>query len=252
MNKSKRFAGFLLLAPMLVLLVTACDREGGSLGGVPAENLSFCNDAIAAEDVASNPEDPSGPAKSNSLHEKALREAPDGIRSKFGQLVPLVKQAFESEDPDSIFRRESFRNLEDTVDRWIIDNCGIASKEITAVEYRFENIPHPVWEGRFAVRFVNEGKQVHEIAALRINDGVSDSAADLLKLPFEQIFQKVTFVDSAAETGGRTDNEVWDLKAGRYLLACFVPDGTTETTEGTGPPHAAKGMYNELNVRPSL
>jgi hypothetical protein len=252
MTKTKRFAGFLLLAPMLVLLVTACDREGGSLAGVPADYLSFCNDAIEAEAVAGNPEDPSAPAKSNSLHEKALRAVPDDIKTEFRQLVPLVRQAFESEDPDSIFRAPNFRKIEDTVDRWIIDNCGITRREVTALDYRFENVPHPLWEGRFAMRLINEGKEVHEVVALRINDDVSDSAADLLKLPFEEIFQKMTFVSSVAVEEGKTDDEVFDLKAGRYLFACFVPVGTTATTEGTGPPHAARGMYNEVNVRSSL
>jgi len=252
MTKAKRLTGFLLLAPMLVLLVTACDREGGSLAGVPAENLTFCEDVIKAEDVASNPENPNGPAESIALHDKALREAPDDIKTEFRRLVPQVRQALQSEEPDEIFREPNFRRLEDQVDRWVIENCGVATREIRALDYRFEDVPHPVWEGRFAVRLVNEGKEIHELAAFRINDGVTDSVEDLLALPPEQIFEKVAFVDSAAGAGGQTDNEVWDLKAGRYLLSCFVPVGTTETTEGTGPPHAARGMYNELNVRPSV
>jgi hypothetical protein len=252
MTKTRRRAAFVFLVPVLMLLVTACDREGGSLAGVPAEYLSFCNDAIKAEDVASDPANPSGPAESIALHDKALRRAPDDIKTEFARLVPRVRQALESEAPDEIFREPNFRKLEDEVDRWVIDNCGVATEEIRALEYRFEDVPHPVWEGRFAVRLVNEGKEIHEIAVVRVNDGVTDSAADLLALPLEQVFQKVAFVDSAAAVGNQSDNEVFDLEAGRYLFACFVPVGTTETTEGTGPPHATRGMYNELTVRPSV
>jgi hypothetical protein len=73
-----------------------------------------------------------------------------------------------------------------------------------------------------------------------------------LNLPPEQVFQKVAFVDSAAASGGQTDNEVFDLEAGRYVFACFVPVGTTDTTEGSGPPHVARGMSDEVIVRPSL
>ncbi len=252
MTKTKRFAGLLLLAPMLALLVTGCDREGGSRAGVPAEYLSFCEDIIDAEDVAANPEDPTGPAKSNALHDKALSKAPEDIKGNVAKLVPLVKQAFEAEDPDAIFRDPNFRKIEDTVDNWVIDNCGIRRRTITAVDYRFDNVPFPIWEGRVGVRLENDGKEIHEIALLKINDGVTESAADLVALPIEQAFTKVQFKDSAAGGPGKSDDEVFDLEAGRYLLACFVPVGTTETAEGTGPPHAARGMFGELNVRPSV
>jgi hypothetical protein len=252
MTKTKRIVGSLLLAPMLVLLLTACDREGGSLAGVPVEHLRFCEDVIKAEDVASDPENPSGPAISIGLHDTALKIAPEEIRGEFARLVPLVRQALESEDPDATFRDPNFRKIEDAVDKWVIDNCGIRRRTITAVDYRFDNVPHPIWEGRVGIHLENDGKEVHELALFKINDGVTESAAELVALPPEQAFTKIKFADSAADGPGESDDEVFDLQAGRYLYACFVPVGTTETQEGTGPPHTQRGMFGELNVRPSI
>lgn len=253
MTKTKRLLGFMLLAPMLMLLVTGCDREGGSLAGVPADYLSFCEDLIDAEDAANAVlgDDPNAP-DTNALHERALGKAPKEIKDEMSQLVPLVKQALASEDPDSVFRTLSFRKLEDEIDRWVIDNCGIRLRNVTAVDYRFDNIPHPIWEGRFAVHLENKGRDVHELAVFKINDGVTESAADLVALPPEQVFTKLRFVEGIADGPGRSDEEVFDLEAGRYLYACFVPVGTTEEKEGTGPPHVAEGMFGELNVRPSV
>lgn len=249
----KRFVGYLLLAPMLVLLVTACDREGGSRVGVPAEYLSFCEDMINGEDGVQLTlgEDPNAPDW-NALLDSALAKAPGGIRNEVRQVVPLVKQAMASEEPDTVFFSDNFRKIEDAIDRWVIDNCGVRRHDVTAVDYRFENIPYPVWEGRFAIHLENTGKEIHELAVFKINDGVTESAANLVALPPEQLFTKIQFAEAIATVEGTEDDEVLDLEAGRYLYACFVPVGTTKNGDGTGPPHAQRGMYGELNVRPSI
>jgi hypothetical protein len=38
------------------------------------------------------------------------------------------------------------------------------------------------------------------------------------------------------------------MDAGRYGAACFIPQGTTHSTEGSGPPHFTLGMFAEFTA----
>ena len=45
-----------------------------------------------------------------------------------------------------------------------------------------------------------------------------------------------------------SDTTFMRLEAGRYGGACFIPQGTTHDTEGSGPPHFTLGMFAEFTV----
>ena len=48
---------------------------------------------------------------------------------------------------------------------------------------------------------------------------------------------------------GEEDFMTVNLAPGRYLMACFLPKGTTSTkSTGTGPVHAALGMLEPIRV----
>ena len=47
---------------------------------------------------------------------------------------------------------------------------------------------------------------------------------------------------------GESDTTFMELEPGRYAAVCFIPQGTTQDTEGSGPPHHTLGMLGELTV----
>jgi hypothetical protein len=47
---------------------------------------------------------------------------------------------------------------------------------------------------------------------------------------------------------GHSDTTFIRMDRGLYVVACLVPQGTTQDTEGSGPPHHALGMVAEFTV----
>ena len=116
---------------------------------------------------------------------------------------------------------------------------------ITARDYSFD-APRTLPTGISSFTLRNSGAEEHHAQFLRLNDGVT----------VEQFGQAAAGNPDAAlalvstEGGpgsvepGKTGNEVFlDLRAGNYLLVCFIesPDGV---------PHIAKGMVQPIAVAP--
>ena len=49
-------------------------------------------------------------------------------------------------------------------------------------------------------------------------------------------------------TAGAAATAFGDLRPGRYFGVCFIPEGTTPTAEGQGPPHFTMGMLKEFAI----
>ena len=112
--------------------------------------------------------------------------------------------------------------------------------EVTAQDYHFEGLPTSVPAGS-SLTLTNAGAELHEIILVRKNDGVTESFDELLALPEEEAFQKVTTAGVLFAAPGESASMGIDatgapapmksitlVHEGEYLAICFIPQGTTE------------------------
>lgn len=113
---------------------------------------------------------------------------------------------------------------------------------ISATEYAFESEGLKAGKGR--VLFENAGGEPHFLAAAPIKPG--KTLADVRKwLKTEKgpsPIEEGDELNTAVLEGGSRQSVELDLKAGKYVMLCFVPD------RAGGPPHAFKGMVSEAVV----
>jgi len=117
---------------------------------------------------------------------------------------------------------------------------------ITADEYSFES--SGIKAGKNRLTFENVGKELHHILALPVREGAKFS--DVTKALTSEAPPKgpppvdfEAFQGTAVIDGGEKQVTELDLEPGKYALVCFIAD------RAGGPPHAAKGMVSELDVR---
>jgi hypothetical protein len=149
---------------------------------------------------------------------------------------------------------------------------------VTGYEYAFGNLPVSVPAGT-SLAFTNTGVEVHELIVARKNDGVTESWDELIALPEEEAFQKVTTLgplfaapgEAAAigigPAGPEPMSALTVVQEGEYIALCFIPQGTTELPDFSaeaeapaspdaasasgapqGPPHFVLGMRQEFTV----
>lgn len=113
---------------------------------------------------------------------------------------------------------------------------------VEAAEYVFnaETLP----SGEVEIAFDNIGAQPHHLIASPIK---GDATAEDVEAAFKEekgpppLSEKGTLSTAVLE-GGEAQLVTMDLEPGRYALYCFITD-----REG-GPPHALKGMVDEVEV----
>jgi hypothetical protein len=118
-----------------------------------------------------------------------------------------------------------------------------APASIAAVEYSFKATG--LKAGKQKVLFDNKGKQPHLIAAAPMKPGktIADVRKFIQTEKGESPVDEQSDLSTAVIEGGTKQQVELDLKSGKYALLCFVPD-----RQG-GPPHIAKGMISEAEVR---
>lgn len=156
-------------------------------------------------------------------------------------LTPGTYYAFDTTgsqgppDPASVPTLEvSGEESDDTVD---------ADDTVSAVEYGFDAEELPA--GNAEIAFDNAGAQPHHLLAARL---IGDSTAADVERFFKTEKGKPPFAEegtasTAVIEGGEGQVVTLDLKPGRYVLFCFISD-----RQG-GPPHALKGMVDEVEVK---
>jgi hypothetical protein len=140
--------------------------------------------------------------------------------------------------------------------------------EVTGVEYAFVGLPASVPVGT-PFRLVNGGKEDHEFAVVRRNEGTTETLDELLALPQPELFSKVTFAGVVFAPVGQTSLATLTLdQPGAYVAVCFVAQGTASGSPpgpaepgaspagspgaspggAQGPPHVVLGMRGEFTV----
>ena len=137
------------------------------------------------------------------------------------------------------------------------DNCGFTDLTVTASEYAFDGLPREIPAGPAVFTLENSGKEFHELLLIKVNDGVTETADELLALPQRRLMRKAEFAAGVFAPNGATAYTVTDLQAGRYIAVCFLPIGATPEameqmehggTELESPPHFTAGMVQEFEV----
>lgn len=122
------------------------------------------------------------------------------------------------------------------------EEIGEGEATVEAAEYVFNADTLP--SGSVEIAFDNIGAQPHHLIASKIK---GDATAEEVEAAFKEergpppLEEKGTQATTVLE-GGEGQLVTFDLDPGRYALYCFITD-----REG-GPPHALKGMVDEVEV----
>lgn len=180
----------------------------------------------------------------------AIREvaaiAPEGVQEPLEQIA----EGFESDE--AYFETEEFQSAFADASAAAGEECADEVLEVAAIDYGYEGIPAEMSAGTVAINLTNEGTELHEAVVLRKNDGVTESAEELLQLPEEEAMSKVTEAGVAFAFPGAAGSGLIDMtEPGEYLVVCFIPTGSTPDAGeegGDGPPHFTQGMVTEVTV----
>ena len=136
------------------------------------------------------------------------------------------------------------------LDQFYFGKCSGQKTTIGGIDYGYTGAKPTYKAGQIRIKFENKGKEVHEISLARKKDGVTQSFAQLLKLPDSQIQPKVDLIGQTDAAPGKTSFLLANLPKGDYIMVCFIPKGTTSPNkQGKGPPHAFLGMQKEFKVQ---
>lgn len=269
-DSKKRVSLLLVIGLVAMLALSACTMMGGEEAGADIPEI-----VIEATDTGLMvPEEvPSGVVAFKQVGES------DGLPARLNDGVTLdqLNEALTQPDPFAVLSLVSLLGgaSNTTDDRMITElqpgqhvvisfsengppavypfTAGEASgataptADVTAdlVDFNFA-IPANIETGPKVWQIGNKGGQWHEMAIVKLNEGVTTD--DILAMmsaeepaegppPYEEI--AFWSPNSPGETGYVT----WDLPAGEYTVICFLPDIAGDMTA-----HAAHGMVSNLTV----
>jgi hypothetical protein len=116
---------------------------------------------------------------------------------------------------------------------------------VHASEFAF-TAPKSAPAGTITFRMVNDGKQLHHVAIIKLLNGrtVGDFV-ESMKKPGPPPAWAVAVGGPNAAVPGRSSDATLTLEPGNYALVCFVP------SPGDPTPHVMKGMISALTITPS-
>jgi len=218
-----------------------------------ADNVEFCENvaAVDAAFAAAGPDEPPDPATVGPLLDTVEQSAPEDISADVTAVVTEFKSALS--DPASEGPSDEATATLNEIYQWMPENCDATEFAVDAKEYSFEGVPETVAPGVAMVELANNGKEVHELVMVRINDDVDDSLEDIAALPQEEALGKVTPVAVTYADPGSSSFSSANLDEGRYGILCFIPQGATPEAmasdqELAGMPHFMAGMLTEFQV----
>lgn len=181
---------------------------------------------------------------------------PAEIKADVATLVGAVDEVSVSGDFEAAFEAPPVKAADGRVHAFDLANCGYGRQDVTAMDYAFQGVSSTSEAGPVSFDLTNKGTEMHELTVLRKKPGVTESFDELLKLPKEEGQMKTERVGGVDPTKpGESDYVVVNLEKGEYLIACFLPVGSTpeafasETGPPDGPPHFTKGMKATITVK---
>ncbi len=249
----------------VLLAISAC---AGAAPAAPAQSAdpaaaqvaAFCNNYVDLEQAASSgggppPDSPEAAqaaakelaAKLEPFLVKVEQTAPDAVKQDIATQARLARQVSTTGD-ESVFESPEFVTANASLDKYMLANCGWEQVTVTATDHEYSGLPQSLKAGVVGFTLKNEGQDAHVLVVARFNDGVTLSVDQLLALPEQEAVSMVTESGAVFAPPGQTDTSFVRMTAGRYAAICPIPEGTTATAEGTGPPHFTLGMKAEITV----
>jgi hypothetical protein len=185
----------------------------------------------------------------------AVRAAmpPGDVGAQVETVLAAVESAAGSGDP-AAFDSPEFAAAQAGMYPYVAQACGYTQISATASDDAFAGVPATLKAGRQVLLLTNQSTagEFHEIAFVKLVPDTDIAVKDFMALPPEEadkLIDPASYGVGVYTAPGETSGAVVDLTPGRWVYACFVPQGTTaETPDGTGPPHADAGMYGEVAV----
>lgn len=248
------------LALLVVVPVTGALLGVAPAAAQPAPNTTAFCDAALVTDKAANKVFSGGKPKAKDIEAldaaltATVNASPSDLTETLQAVIAGVRNAIQSgKDPS---QDAEFQRTLNVVDEYRFNNCGYQTADVTTTEYAFNGMPTTFTPGPVAVKLTNTGTEIHEMDALRLK--TKDSVKKVLGLSDKEQQKKTESVGSAVVRQGETDFFIVDFsKGGRYVVACFLPVGSTSPQEaqkkahqhGGGTPHWKKGMFTTVTVK---
>ena len=220
------------------------------------EVTAFCDAALKA-DKASTAAFASGKKPSKRVQQEldaaftaALNTAPSEVAANVEAAVTEVRNALKSgQEPSEDVLGPNIA----AIDQYRYNSCGYEQVDVAGIEYEFQGLPKAVPAGNVAIRFTDNGAELHELDIFRVKS--KDSVKTIVGLSEKEQRKKVEEVASTFATQGQTSYAIADLsKPGRYGVVCHLPVGSTteQAAEQAGKKHAKshaqEGMYATITV----
>lgn len=238
------------------------DAESASTGTGDDDTAAYCAASLAMETVpapdidfaTTTPEELAEALKAHAtelqpLADDIMATAPDEISEQLAVLDGAVDEMAAT--GVDVWESPEVNEASDTAHAYDVEHCGWNVVDVAASDYAFDGLPDELPAGETTFELTNAAAEVHELILLRKNDGVTQSAEELLAMPQEEAMALAEMIGSPAFAApGDTAYTVKDLEPGDYVVACFIPTGMTsiDGPPPEGPPHAMHGMVAELTV----
>lgn len=272
-----------VVLPLVFVLTVACGSDGtdsssnttasdttastgaGTVGEVAAADAPYCVAALALNTdpgpdidfATATPDEIAAGVQSYAtdtlrpLFDDIEAEAPAELNDAVETFGAAIDEVIDTGDPSALESPEVAAASE-TAHAYDLAHCGYLEAEVAASDYQFEDVELEYSKGPVSFELTNDGPEVHEMILLKVRPQVAETAEELLALPEEEALSKVDVVSTIGPLEPRgTDYMVADLEPARYIVACFLPQGSTslqalETAEGA--PHASLGMFRAISV----
>jgi hypothetical protein len=243
-------------------VLVALPIVGALFGVAPAaaqttpETTAFCEAALKADKAVAK-FDSGGKPKQKDLQAAdtalagAESTAPPEIASQVQAVVATTWSSLQSgKDPsDDPTFDQNFNALQ----QYRYNSCGYAQLDVTGIDYEFQGLPKTLPADNAAIRFTDNGAEIHELDIVRVKS--KDSARKIAGMSEKDLAKNTERVGGTFAIQGQTSYTVADLsKPGRYVAVCHLPVGSTseQAAEQAGKKHAKthaqEGMYAEIKV----
>jgi hypothetical protein len=241
----------------LVALATASALLGvAPVAAQTPDVTTFCEAALATDKAAEKVFVEKPKQKDIQAFEAGVAQmessAPPEVAANVQAAAASVRSAIQSrEDP---FDDPSFEQSINAIDGYRYNSCGYTQLDVTGIEYEFQGLPKTLPAGTVAIRFTDNGAELHELAILRVKS--KDSVKKLAGLSEKELAKKTEEIGGTFATQGQTSYAIAELsKPGRYAVICHLPVGSTseEALDEAGKEHdtkshAQEGMIQEIKV----
>lgn len=229
---------------------TAAEGDGEQAAG--GDTDTFCSSLIEFNnavfemelDEESTPEDATAVGEQlKPIWDEVTANVPDDVATSADELALTIDALLEG-DPAAFNSDETFESYTALVEE-AVEACDMPTTEVTAVDYAYEGLPATMEAGPAAVNITNEGTEEHEIFILKLPEGETRSAEEILAgVDPDSDEPPGEFAGVAFASPGESSGTLVDLTPGRYIAACAIPVGGGEDA----PPHFSQGMLAEFTV----